>query len=115
VKRALLLSFCIFLILSFFPRIGAGSGAYRMTLTIWTGSDEFTYLTELSERDFSKIENDPSSAIQPHLVAARREYAEKMGYRKEIYGEENYKMVTIGRYTIVVRDISRDRIVFKKN
>ena len=98
-----------------FQTTQAGNAAYRMTLTIWAGGDEFPFLVELDERQFSKIENDPSGGIQSYLVQARRAYAEKVGYRKEIYGEENYKMVTIGRYTIIIRDISQDRIVFKKS
>ena len=93
----------------------AGPAQYRLNLTIQTDKDdEYILVMEIDERQYKSIENNPHEGIQPFLTQARKEYAEKIGYRKEIYGEENYKMVVISRYSIVIRDISQERIVFKK-
>lgn len=71
-------------------------------------------MIDLDERAFKKIKNDPYTGIQPYLLEARKKCAEEAGYRKEIYGEENYKMVSIQSYSFVVRDITQGRVVFKK-
>ena len=96
-------------------KLEAGVTTHRLSLTILTDkADEFVLLVDLDARAFSRLENDPTSAIQPYLLQARKEYAERIGYRREIYGEENYKMVTIRRYSFVVRDVSQDRVVLKR-
>jgi|GEM_PF-2260502 len=100
----------------FLAMVSAKIIAYRMTLTVITDkAEEFILEAELDEREFSAIKNDPNQGIQTFLVQARKEYADKIGYRKEIYGEENYKMVVIRKYSFVIRTIGQDYIILKKN
>ena len=88
---------------------------YRLHLTIETDKqEEFVLVIELDTRQFRRLENDPRNEIQDYLVEARRQYARRIGYREEIYGKENYKMVRIERYHFVVREIDRGRVVLKK-
>jgi len=97
-----------------FP-LWAGITTHRLFLTIITDKeDEYVLIVDLDARGFSRLENDPTTGILPHLLQARREYAEKIGYRRDIYGEENVKMVLIRKYSFVVRDISRDRVILKR-
>lgn len=72
------------------------------------------HLVELDDRQFNKLKSDPNNAIKEYLVDARRKYADEIGYRKEIYGEENYKMVVIVKYSFTVKDKSSGRILLKK-
>lgn len=92
-----------------------GFSSYRLNLSIITdNSEEFLFESNIDDRQFKKIENNCQGEILPFLIEARKEFANKSGYRKEIYGDENYKMVKIRRYSVVIREISTDRIVFKK-
>ncbi len=93
----------------------AGSAAYRLELTMLTDrDDEFVFIVELDDRQFSRLKNNPSEEMQPFLVAAKREYAQKAGFRREMYGDENYKMVTIQRYSYVVKESFSGRVVLRK-
>ena len=87
---------------------------YRLELTIYTDKDPYLLEVEIGPREFRAIESDPTNGIQPFVLQARHECAEKAGYRKEIYGEENYKMVAVRKYTFVIRDLSQGRVVLKK-
>lgn len=87
---------------------------YRLSLTIYTDKEPYVLEVEIGPRDFRKIESDPTNGIQPFVLQARRECAEHAGYRKEIYGEENFKMVSVRKYTFIVRDLSQGRVVLKK-
>lgn len=88
---------------------------YRLELTVTTDKDdEFVLMVEIDTRQLRKLENDSFTEIQPYLVQARRDYAHNIGYRKEIYGDENYKMVKIISYYYTVREISSGRVVLKK-
>ncbi len=88
---------------------------YRLELTILTDKhEEFVFVAELDSREFRRLESNPTSEIQPWLVQARREYATKIGYRVEIYGTENYKMVVIVKSSFVVREVGTGRVVLKK-
>ncbi len=98
-----------------FSSLWAGPMAYRLQLTILTDKgEEYVYFAEIDERQFTKIENAPSIEIRPFIDQARRECAEKIGYRKEIYGPDNYKMVQVIRSSLVIRELGSDRIVFKR-
>ncbi len=88
---------------------------YRLELTITTDrQEEYVLVVELDEREYKRLENNPSTEILTYLTMARREYAVKMGYRPEIYGPDNYKMVSIRKSSFVVREIDSGRIVFRK-
>lgn len=88
---------------------------YRLELTVRTDrSDEYVLLVELDARQLKKFENDSYSEVQQYLVQARREYAHNIGYRTEIYGNDNYKMVKVITYSFVIREISSGRVVLKK-
>lgn len=93
----------------------AWSKDYLLELTIITDKQEdFVYLAELDERQFRDLRNDSNNVIKDYLVEARRKYADEIGYRKEIYGDENYKMVVITSYKFLVKDKSSGRILLKK-
>lgn len=93
----------------------AWSKDYLLELTVITDKqEEFVFVSELDERQFRNIRNDANNEIKNYLVDARRKYADEIGYRKEIYGEENYKMVVITSYKFVVKDKSSGRILLKK-
>ena len=87
---------------------------YRLSLTIYTDKEPYLLEVEIGPRDFRAIESDPTNGIQPFVLQARRECAEHAGYRKEIYGEENFKMVSVRKYSFVIRDLSQGRVVLKK-
>jgi hypothetical protein len=110
----------IFFILSVFLSL-ALSVAYAwpkdhlMELTIITDKqEEFVHIVELTERQVRDLRQDLRSAIKPYLVEARKKYADEIGYRHEIYGDENYKMVVIDSYKLIVKDKSSGRIVLRK-
>ncbi|MDD2623205.1 MAG: hypothetical protein BWY02_01233 [bacterium ADurb.Bin157] len=122
-KRKLYLSiaalFFIAVLVFFIPC--SGGQAYAITgekvleLIITTDKgDGYTYYAELSDRDFRKLKNDLMNEIKPYLIDARKECAREMGYREEIYGEENYKMVIITKYSIVIRDQSNGRTILSR-
>jgi hypothetical protein len=114
-NRLLPVAGAIILAIALLLPLWAGITTHRLSLTILTDKDdEFVLLADLDSRAFSRIENDPTTGIQPFLLQARRDYAEKIGYRRDIYGEENYKMVVIRKYSFVVRDVSRDQVVLKR-
>lgn len=87
---------------------------YRLSLTIYTDKEPYVLEVEIGPREYRAIESDPTNGIQPFVLQARHEAAERDGYRKEIYGEENYKMVAVRKYTFVIRDLSQGRVVLKK-
>jgi len=87
---------------------------YRLSLTIYTDKEPYLLEVEIGPRDFRAIESDPTNGIQSFVLQARRECAEHAGYRKEIYGEENFKMVSVRKYSFVIRDLSQGRVVLKK-
>ena len=93
----------------------AWSKDYLLELTIVTDKqEEYVFLEELDERQFRDLRNDASNEIKDYLITARRKYADEIGYRKEIYGEENYKMVLVTSYSFIVKDKSSGRILLKK-
>ncbi|MDD3000476.1 MAG: hypothetical protein PHF29_01840 [Candidatus Riflebacteria bacterium] len=96
-------------------QVYAINGEKVLELIITTDKgDGYTYYAELSDRDFRKLKNDLINEIKPYLVEARKECAREMGYREEIYGEENYKMVIIAKYSIVIRDQSNGRTILSR-
>ena len=93
----------------------ARNSDYVLELTIVTDRQEsFELYVELNDRELNKLRNNPSIEIKPYLVEARRKYADDIGYRREIYGEENYKMVVITSFSFVVKDKSSGRILLSK-
>lgn len=103
------------LVISMVLSVFAWSKDYLLELTIVTDKqEEFVYLVEFDDRQLSKLKNDANNEIKPYLVEARRKYADDIGYRKEIYGEENYKMVNISKYSFIVKDKSSGRILLSK-
>lgn len=88
---------------------------FVLELTIITDKDEeFVQIIELNDREFSNLRNDTNRGIQSYLVEARRKYADESGYRREIYGAENFKMVVIKSFSFIVKDKSSGRILLKK-
>lgn len=93
----------------------AWSKDFILELTIITDKqEEYTFLVELDDRQLRDLRNDTNNKIKDYLLEARRKYADEIGYRKEIYGEENYKMVVISSYNFIVKDKSSGRILLKK-
>ncbi|MBF0410827.1 MAG: hypothetical protein HQM10_26005 [Candidatus Riflebacteria bacterium] len=89
--------------------------SYRLNLTIYTDKgEEYVLSSGLTDREYRSISEDPSRGIRQFVELAMREYAEKVGFRKEIYGEDNYKMVSVKTYTFTITDISQGRVVFQK-
>jgi hypothetical protein len=111
----LVLVFALAICSLFSSSVFGWSKDYLLELTIITDKqEEFVDIQELTERQMRAIKQDPNSGIKDYLLAARKKYADEIGYRKEIYGEENYKMVVITRYKFIVRDKSSGRILVKK-
>jgi hypothetical protein len=105
----------LFLAVGVVVSVHAWSKDYLMELTITTDKqDEFVFLEELDERQFRDLRNNTNFEVKKYLVLARRKYADEIGYRKEIYGKENYKMVVISSYKLIVKDKSTGRILLKK-
>ncbi|KAF1082075.1 MAG: hypothetical protein GQF41_1715 [Candidatus Rifleibacterium amylolyticum] len=88
---------------------------YVLELSIFTDrGDKFDIYVDLTERDFRNLRNDTNNEIQPYLIEARRQYAEDIGYKSVIYGEENYKMVAVKSYSFVIKDKSSGRVLLSK-
>ncbi len=88
---------------------------YVLELTLYTDKeDRFDLYADLNDREYRNLRNDSQNEIKPYLVEARRKYAEEVGYRREIYGESNYKMVSITRYSFLIKDKSSGRILLSK-
>ena len=117
VKRSI---FGLFLVLSalcdvYCLPLPAAQFSYNLELRIMTDkNEEFVYQCGLDDRSFRKISENVHEGIQPYLLEARKAMAERAGYRVEIYGAENYKMVLIQKYSLVIREIAQSRIVFEK-
>ncbi|MFZ5952189.1 MAG: hypothetical protein ACOYXC_15900 [Candidatus Rifleibacteriota bacterium] len=93
----------------------AWSKDYLLELTITTDKqEEYVFLAELDDRQYRNLRNDSNNEIKNYLVDAQRKYADEIGYRKEIYGDENYKMVVIVRYDFIIKEKSSGRILLKK-
>lgn len=114
-KYGTILFLSLFVLLIFgFAELGARGFDYLLELTIVTDKqDEFDSFSELNERQFRDLRNNPRKEIEAYLVEARKKYADDIGYRKEIYGEENYRMVVIAKYRFVVRDKSSGRVLLQ--
>lgn len=88
---------------------------YVLELTIITDKEEeFVQYIELGEKELRNLRNDPGNEIKVYLVEARKKYADEIGYRREIYGAENYKMVVISHYRFVVKEKSSGRVLLSK-
>jgi hypothetical protein len=88
---------------------------FVLELTIVTDKqEEYVQYIELNDKELRNLRNDPGNEIKPYLVEARRKYADEIGYRKEIYGSENYKMVVISSYRFVVKEKSSGRVLLSK-
>ena len=86
-----------------------------MTITVTTDkNDELEEIFMLTEREMRALKEDPRNQIKPYLIEIRKKYADEIGYRHEIYGDNNYKMVVIVRYKFDIRDKSSGRILVKK-
>jgi len=93
----------------------AWSKDYVLELTVVTDrQEEFVQYIELTDKEYRNLRNDPGSEIKPYLLAARKKYADEIGYRKEIYGAENYKMVVFSSYSFVVKEKSSGRVLLSK-
>jgi hypothetical protein len=93
----------------------AWSRDYLLELTIYTDKeDRFDLYVEITDRELRDLKQDSQNEIKPYLIEARRQYAEENGYRRDIYGEENYKMVSITRYSFVIKEKSSGRILLSK-
>ena len=86
VAPLLLIAMSRFSVLSF-------SKNYRLELTKLTDKhEEYVFVTELDDREFKRLEENLTQEILVYKIQARRDFAMKIGYRKEIYGEENYNL-----------------------
>jgi hypothetical protein len=112
-KSTLLLTLAVSLLT--FVAVQAWNSDYVLELSINTDKgDKFDIYIDLTERQFRDLRNDANNQIQKYLLEARRQYAEDIGYRKDIYGEENYRMVAVTSYEYVVKDKSSGRILLSK-
>lgn len=88
---------------------------FLLELTMITDKDEeIVHVVELTDREFRNLRNDTGREIQNYLTEARRAYADRIGYRREIYGDENFKMVVIASHKFVVKDKSSGRILLSR-
>ncbi len=88
---------------------------FLLEIIIITDKDEeIVHVAELTDREYRNLRNDSGREIQHYLTEARRVYADRIGYRREIYGDENYKMVVIAKFSFVVKDKSSGRILLSK-
>jgi hypothetical protein len=95
--------------------VEALSNDFILELTIITDKEEeFVQIIELNDREFRNLKNDTNREIQNYLLEARKKYADEIGYRREIYGNENFKMVVIAKFTFVVKDKTSGRILLAK-
>lgn len=95
--------------------VQALSKDFVLELTIITDKEEeFVLILELNDREFRNLKNDPGYEIKPYLIEARKKYADEIGYRREIYGNENFKMVVISKFSFVVKDKSSGRILLQR-
>lgn len=108
---------CFFMLVFILPVFvsQAWNRQYVLELTIITDKqEEFDYMEEINDRQLRDLRFDSRSAITSYLLKARRLYADDIGYRREIYGDENYRMVVVARYRFLVRDKSSGRILLSK-
>lgn len=95
--------------------VQAFSKDFVLELTIITDKqEEYVQIVELGDREFRNLRNDTNRVIQEYLLVTRKKYADESGYRREIYGDENFKMVVIKSFTFVVKDKSSGRILLRK-
>lgn len=95
--------------------VQAWASDYVLELTIVTDKQqEYDLFIEMTDRQLRDLRQDSRNKIRPYLVEARKQYADEIGYRKEIYGEKNYQMVVIASYRYVVREKSSGRILLSK-
>jgi hypothetical protein len=93
----------------------AWSRDFVLELTIMTDrQEEFAQYFDLNDREYRNLRNDPGNEIKAYLVEARKKYADEIGYRKEIYGSENYKMVVISSFRYIVKEKSSGRVLLSK-
>ncbi len=91
--------------------------AYNTTLELIINTDKgdtYTYYTELSDRQLRNLQNNLMNEIRPFLIEAQKECAREMGYHEDIYGKDNYKMVIVTKYSIVIRDRSNGRVILSR-
>jgi len=93
----------------------AWSRDFVLELTIMTDRhEEFVQYFDLTDREYRNLRNDSGNEIKAYLVEARKKYADEIGYRKEIYGSENYKMVVIDSFRYIVKEKSSGRVLLSK-
>lgn len=112
-KRTLWLALAVSLLA--LVTVQAWNRDFVLEMTIFTDKeDRFEFYVDLTDREYRNLQNDSGNEIKKYLEDAKRKYAEEIGYRREIYGEENYKMVAVVRFTYVVKDKSSGRILLSK-
>ncbi len=89
--------------------------SYKLELRITTDRlEEYPFEIGIDDREYRSITENIHTGIQPFLLEARKAIADRAGYRAEIYGADNYKMVVVRRYSVIIRDLSQGRVVFSK-
>jgi hypothetical protein len=111
-RKFILICILAFLSLMIGPIWANGTTLELIILT--DKSDSYTYYAELSDRELRNLQNNTVNEIQLYLIEARKECAREMGYPEEVYGKDNYKMVVVTKYSMVVRDRSNGRVILSR-
>ena len=104
-----------FLLLASLFAASAKMVSYKLELRITTDRyEEYPFEIGIDDREYRRITENVHTGIQPFLLEARKAIADRAGYRVEIYGADNYKMVVVRSYVVIIRDLSQGRVVFSK-
>jgi len=107
------LAILLFLMLGSRSLQAARGYAIEIVLT-YDSPRKFKYLATVDAREGAKIEFDPTSALKPHVLDARKKLATKRGYSPKIYGQDFYKILSIKRVEYKVTEVPGGRIVVEK-
>ncbi|MBI4863230.1 MAG: hypothetical protein HY815_23635 [Candidatus Riflebacteria bacterium] len=60
----------------------------------YNGHSTYDYTASLSRSEASRLESQLDSQYQNMVLKAKRALAESLGYKKQVYGDDNYKILS---------------------
>jgi hypothetical protein len=90
------------------------SAAAKVKIRAWDERDrEYFYIFTLDRKEERRLDARFSEVLEAYRIKTRKEIAEERGYVEEVYGAENYNMISLSRLDYMFFDDRFNRILFK--
>lgn len=100
--------------LIFFLFSSSLSAAVKVKIRAWDERKrDYFYIFTLSRKEENRLDARFTEILEDYTVKTRKEIAEERGYIAEIYGDDNYNMVSLSQLDYLFFDDRFNRILFK--